>query len=92
MSALQGIHLISLLRIPFNKHRKLGIFLSKLNLNVLTSERQMRKERGTLVSHVENESVKCGLIGLSKKGTDENITNCAFVRVKNLICYIEEIM
>ena len=52
----------------------------------------MRKEQLPLVSHVSGDSVESGTIGLTKKATDETVSQCAFVRVVNLQKYINEII
>ena len=66
--------------------------LSNFNLNVLASERKMRRIKAPLVSHVDKSKVETGFIGLRKKKADESVTLCAFLRVKDLQVYIEKII
>ena len=92
LSAEQTISMQSLLRMPTNKIRNLRICLSKFNVNILPSERQIRKKRAPMVSHVDVESVESGFLGLKKTKNDENVSQCAYLRVKDLKTFIEEII
>ena len=52
----------------------------------------MRRVKAPLVSHVDKSKVETGFIGLQKTKADENVTLRAFLRVKDLKVYIEEII
>ena len=88
----QTINMQTLLRLPTNKVRNLRTCLSNFNVNVLPSERKIRKAKTPLVSHVEKAKVESGFMGLKKTKNDDDVTLCAFVRVKVLRTYIEEII
>ena len=92
LSAEQAISMQSLLRIPTNKVRNLRVFLSKFNANVLPSERQVKKERAPMVSHVNSQSIESGFLGLKKNKNDNTVTPCAYLRVTSLKTFIEEII
>ena len=55
-------------------------------MNILPSEKKMRKEKAPLVSHVSANAVESGSIGLRKTKHD-NVVACAFICVQ---LYIEE--
>ena len=92
LTAVQAISIQSLLRLPTNKVRNVQISVSNLHMNILPSEKKMRKEKAPLVSHVSANAVGSGSIGLRKTKHDDNVVPCAFICVKNLQLYIEEII
>ena len=92
LSAEQTISMQPPLRMPTNKIRNLRICLSKFNVNILSSERQIRKKRAPMLSHVDVESVESGFLGLKKTKNDANVSMCAHLRVKDLKTFIEEII
>ena len=52
----------------------------------------MRKEKAPLLSHMNKDSVETGFIGLRRTKNEDNITACPFLRVKNLVSFLEEII
>ena len=63
----QAVNIQSLLRIPTNKMRNLRNCLSNFKSNILPSDRKIRKFKAPLVSHVNENSVESGFIGLRKR-------------------------
>ena len=92
LTVQQTITLQSLLRMPTNKRRNLWIFLSKFNVNILPSKRKVREERTPMVSHVKEEAVESRFIGLKKTKNEKVVTQCAYLRMKDIKCFIEEII
>ena len=90
MTSTEAVSLQSLLRLPTNKVRNLRHILTNLNMNILPSERKMRGVQKSLVSHVHD--VESGLMGLKRTAKDNTVSPRAFVRVKCLKSYIEEII
>ena len=88
----QAINMPTLLRLPTNKLRNLRISLPNLNVNVLPSERKMRKVKAPLVSHVDGSKVETGFMGLKKTKNNVDITPCAFLHVNDLKTYVAEII
>ena len=91
LSPEQAINVQSLLRMPTNKLRNLRICLSKFNANILPSERQIRKARDPMVSHVNEETIDSGFMGLKKSKDDECVMQYAYLGVKDLKKFIEEV-
>ena len=92
LSPEQAVNLKSLMRLPMNKIQNLRCCLSNLNMNMIPSEQKVRNAQAPLVAHVDKSSVEAGLIGLHQIGTDENVTPQPYVRVKNLLECITEIL
>ena len=55
-------------------------------------ERQIRKDRDPMVSHVNEETIDSGFMGLKKSKDDECVMQCAYLRVKDLKKFIEEVI
>ena len=92
LSAEHTISLQSLLRMPTNKMRNLRIFLNKLDVNILPSERKVREVKAPMISHINEDAVESGYIGLKKSKLNEDVTQCAYLRVKDLKVFIEKII
>ena len=88
----QTINIQTLLRLPTNKLRNLRTCLSNFNVNILPSERKLRKLKAPLVSHVTETKVDTGFVGLKRTKNDDGVTPCAYLRVKDLKVYTEEII
>ena len=52
----------------------------------------MKKAKDPLVSHVQPNAVETGMKTMLKKKTDEEFSSCPFIRVKDLIKYIHDII
>ena len=72
--------------------RNLRIFLNKLDVNILPSERKVREVKAPMISHVNEDAVESGYIGLKKSKLNEDVTQYAYLRVKDLKVFIEEII
>ena len=92
LSAEQAINLQSLLRMPTNKVRNLRLCLGKFGANILPSECHIRKVRAPMVSHVNEEAVETGFMGLRRTKNDDSISQCAYLRVRDLYTFIEQII
>ena len=55
-----------MLGMPTNKMRNLRIFLNKLDVNILPSERKVREVKAPMISHDNEDVVESGYIGLKK--------------------------
>ncbi len=87
----QAVNIKSLIRLPMNKVRNLRSCLSTLKVNILPSERKMRRVQQPLTSHVDQASVEAAYMGLHRTATEENVSDRAYVRVNKLEAYITKI-
>ena len=78
ITAKDAMSIQSLQRLPTNKIRNLRICLSNLCMNILLSERKMRKAKEPIVSHINENAVETGFIGLKQIKNDKHVTACPF--------------
>ena len=52
----------------------------------------MRKAKEPIVSHINENAVETGFIGLKRTKNDKHVTACPFLRVKDIKSFIEEII
>ena len=77
---------------PTNKVGNLRLCLGKFGANILPSERQIRKVRAPMVSHVNEEAVETGFMVLRRTKNDDSVSQCAYLRVRDLYTSIEQII
>ena len=92
LTPIQAVSLQAILRLSNNKVRNMRTCLNSLNMNVWTSEKKMKKAKDPLVSHVQPNAVETGMVMMLKKRTDEELSSCPSIRVKDLIKYIHDII
>ena len=90
LSAKDAVTMQSLLRLPTNKMRNLRVCLNNLKMNILPSERKMTKERYSLATHMKE--VETGFIGLRRTKNEVNVSSCPYLRVQDIVKFIEEII
>ena len=92
LTSEQTLDMQTLLRMPTNNLRNLRTGLNNFSIDILPSERKMRMIKAPKTSHVSEDKIESGFIGLRKTRNDEDVTPCSYIRVNNLKNYIEEII
>ena len=92
MSSKDAVAIQSLLRLPTRKMRNLRVCLNNLRMNVFPSEKKTRKEKSPLTSHITNDSIETGFIGLHRTKNDDNISACPYLKVKSLFSFLHEVI
>ena len=92
LTPIQAVSLQAILRLSNNKVRNMRSCLNNLNMNIWPSERKTRKAKDPLVSHVQADAVETGMIMMLKKKSDEEFSSCPFIRVKDLVKYLKDVI
>ena len=90
LTAEDTVAIQSLFRFSDNTMRKLRVCFNNRKVPIFASERQTKKVKEPLISHVKN--AESGVMGLMRTKNDENVSSCAFVRIPLMKKFLEDLI